>query len=607
MNAKFEVYTFNGTQDCTEITTKNCEVGLSHISAGSTLNANGTKRISNVSGYSIKNLSFMDYVGVFTKNILGDAVMGTNTYSILKLDDGGVGMYVARPTANNYISIPMYTSANSYWWTEHPEWNIFKYHVTNYGLLDEVAPSELVNSVRNDKKLPIRLVPNFLRKYEMDIPDGSYTEHQIQDMICQFLNSQTNIYSLVEKKYNGDYQVVARTVLTAKVILEEGSYNYSQLIQKIVDGLKVQIKLKTNNTDNMTFTIDEANHRVIFNTQSTRIRFKNTGLKNNSISNHKWLKCFCWGNGLYPKKRNEYPLYPYYYLYDLKVQVSNTSRIETRTIKFDKILDEQEMYQRIGDTFYDLGVTYTQHETGTYGVFTCISPTNMQIQSEQNGHTFTFTNTANFYNTIPVSFKKAHHVIGPVDQRTIQVKILDDVLSIVIPDGYYNETDIFSIINDALKQHFHDEETQYQFRQTKRYYEMDISPYSFEFLDTPFIQLYYNTLHLIEALPAQQYITVPYVDHREVITAPMIGSYPVDITNNLSFLKIYCSIVKAQGNTMLCALPIGDLYNNYYSQTRLSIPCSDTLRKIQWEIRDENDRVVTFNGNIYVVLNFSAK
>ena len=86
-----------------------------------------------------------------------------------------------------------------------------------------------------------------------------------------------------------------------------------------------------------------------------------------------------------------------------------------------------------------------------------------------------------------------------------------------------------------------------------------------------------------------------------------ISDYPVDITNNLSQIKLFSNIVQSKGTQpLITTVDIENLNNNYYQRPHLCIPCSDKLHKLTFTLTDLNDRLLAFNGNIYLLLLFKV-
>ena len=87
---------------------------------------------------------------------------------------------------------------------------------------------------------------------------------------------------------------------------------------------------------------------------------------------------------------------------------------------------------------------------------------------------------------------------------------------------------------------------------------------------------------------------------------PMVGEYPVDITNGLSNIRLYCNIVKSKTIPLLANVPMDSLYKNYFYKNRMLIPCSELLDRIKYELKDENDEALSFIGNIYLLIGFTV-
>lgn len=90
-------------------------------------------------------------------------------------------------------------------------------------------------------------------------------------------------------------------------------------------------------------------------------------------------------------------------------------------------------------------------------------------------------------------------------------------------------------------------------------------------------------------------------------TDALYSDNPVDITNNLSLLKLYCNIVKCKTKPLLCNINIDDLHKNYFYKNRMVIPCSDQLDRLEYEFRNENDEELSFLGNIYLLITFTVQ
>ena len=90
-------------------------------------------------------------------------------------------------------------------------------------------------------------------------------------------------------------------------------------------------------------------------------------------------------------------------------------------------------------------------------------------------------------------------------------------------------------------------------------------------------------------------------------TEALYSDNPIDITNGLSSLKLYCNIVKSKTKPLLSNITIEDLYKNYYYKNRILIPCTEQLDQLTYEFRNENDEELSFLGNIYLLLTFTIK
>ena len=55
----------------------------------------------------------------------------------------------------------------------------------------------------------------------------------------------------------------------------------------------------------------------------------------------------------------------------------------------------------------------------------------------------------------------------------------------------------------------------------------------------------------------------------------MVSKYPVDITNGLSNIRLYCNIVKGKTTPLLTNVPMDSLYKNYFYKNRMLILCSE--------------------------------
>ena len=83
------------------------------------------------------------------------------------------------------------------------------------------------------------------------------------------------------------------------------------------------------------------------------------------------------------------------------------------------------------------------------------------------------------------------------------------------------------------------------------------------------------------------------------------SKYPVDITNGLSNIQLYCNIVKSKNTPLLTNIPMDSLYKNYFYKNRMLILCSELLDRIEYESKNENDEPLSFIGNIYLLIGFT--
>ena len=84
------------------------------------------------------------------------------------------------------------------------------------------------------------------------------------------------------------------------------------------------------------------------------------------------------------------------------------------------------------------------------------------------------------------------------------------------------------------------------------------------------------------------------------------SEYPVDITKGYSNIRLYTNIVQSKTEPLLTTIQLDSLYNNYFYRNRMYIPCSSTLDKLTFDFLDENGNELTFNGNIYLLVNFKT-
>ena len=100
---------------------------------------------------------------------------------------------------------------------------------------------------------------------------------------------------------------------------------------------------------------------------------------------------------------------------------------------------------------------------------------------------------------------------------------------------------------------------------------------------------------------------IPFDDGAYYVNyGPMVGEYPVDITNGLSNIRLYCNIVKSKTIPLLANVPMDSLYKNYFYKNRMLVPCSELLDRIVYELKDENDEPLSFIGNIYLLIGFTV-
>ena len=86
----------------------------------------------------------------------------------------------------------------------------------------------------------------------------------------------------------------------------------------------------------------------------------------------------------------------------------------------------------------------------------------------------------------------------------------------------------------------------------------------------------------------------------------MVAEYPVNITNGLSNIRLYCNIVKSKTTPLLTNIPMDSLYKNYFYKNRMLILCSELLDRIEYELKDENDEPLSFIGIIYLLIGFTV-
>jgi len=97
------------------------------------------------------------------------------------------------------------------------------------------------------------------------------------------------------------------------------------------------------------------------------------------------------------------------------------------------------------------------------------------------------------------------------------------------------------------------------------------------------------------------------VDTRTITRSTYISPLPVDITQGLSQLKLYTNIVHSKADQPLLSLiEIGDLSRNWFKHDRLCIPCNERLDKITFRVSNLDDKAITFNGNIHLLVLFKA-
>ena len=86
----------------------------------------------------------------------------------------------------------------------------------------------------------------------------------------------------------------------------------------------------------------------------------------------------------------------------------------------------------------------------------------------------------------------------------------------------------------------------------------------------------------------------------------MVAEYPVNITSGLSNIQLYCNIVKSKTIPLLTNVPMDSLYKNYFYKNRMLIRCSELLDRIEYELKDENNVLLSFIGNIYLLIGFTV-
>ena len=61
----------------------------------------------------------------------------------------------------------------------------------------------------------------------------------------------------------------------------------------------------------------------------------------------------------------------------------------------------------------------------------------------------------------------------------------------------------------------------------------------------------------------------------------MVAEYPVDITNGLSNIQLYCNIMKSKTIPLLANVSMDSLYKNYFYKNSMLIPCFELLDRIE--------------------------
>ena len=77
----------------------------------------------------------------------------------------------------------------------------------------------------------------------------------------------------------------------------------------------------------------------------------------------------------------------------------------------------------------------------------------------------------------------------------------------------------------------------------------------------------------------------------------MVGTYPADIANGLSNIRLYCNNVRSKTTPLLVSIPT--------TKNRMLILCSQLLDRIEYELKGENDDPLSFISYMHLLIGSS--
>ena len=201
-----------------------------------------------------------------------------------------------------------------------------------------------------------------------------------------------------------------------------------------------------------------------------------------------------------------------------------------------------------------------------------------------------------------LNFKDYYYRVNIGGKNNLTFTLNNVSTTMTLTNGYQSQKELVDMMNTVFKQNGLD----IQWEVGDEYYYIayiDRFKLTGNFMDSTF----WYPIEEIYGSDRKVYIW-KYSDKRFVTnTNPYYSNYPVDITNGIANIQLYCNIVKSKTKPLLTNIPLESLFKNYYYKNRIVIPCSDQLDRLEYEFRDENDQPLSFLGNIYLLLTFTIE
>ena len=284
-------------------------------------------------------------------------------------------------------------------------------------------------------------------------------------------------------------------------------------------------------------------------------------------------------------------------------------------VKFDKVLNTHSINNHFKDLFTNAGLLkqWIEEKKNYYNRIiahftvkcsvTTVDSSNNEWILENAVNKYTTCRATTFVDQLRIWSQNRYSGQILADGRVVDVNINDQSYSFSLLNEWATQSDIVT----AMNENFLDQDIPLQWVERDTGYEMIYAggyPLSGTFFD---INVTGNGVWTkyppIVSTPLKA--TWVYADNRFVSNlASKYSEYPIMIDNGYSQIKLYCNIVKSKTQPLLTIIPLQDLYKNYYYRNKMMIPCSDRLDKITYEFRDENDELLNYYGNTYLLISF---